>query len=190
MATHDPSNQASGIIEPSRFAVVATLAGPIGPDRTSQQWATGVETTIGITDDPPVTPRRCICRFLLRLHDQGNRADLVPTIAELVTVARLHHQVRHAVQFNPATRVGEHPAAGDPAAHHFLPDAVQPAWLASATGVRRVKPQVNRTMTTRNISQSGCWRAGQGHMQQTNRNESHSEKAGGLQDAGRSRASG
>ena len=92
MASTESPSEPFRVHKSAKFTVAAVLAGTFRPHSTAEQRATGIETTIRITDHPAVSPVCCIRWSSLEFHHQGHRCHHIATVTKGITVTTLHHK--------------------------------------------------------------------------------------------------
>ena len=68
MASTESPSEPFRVHKSAKFTVSAVLAGTFRPHSTAEQRATGIETTVRITDHPTVFPGCCIGGTRLGFH--------------------------------------------------------------------------------------------------------------------------
>ena len=72
MASAESSSEPFRGHQSAKCTVAAVLAGTFRPHSTAEQRAMGIETTIGITNHPAMSPVCCIGGTRLGFHQQGH----------------------------------------------------------------------------------------------------------------------
>ena len=81
----------------------ATFARTVRENCTANQWATCIETAVGITDDPTMTEPTSIIGLSLSFDHQDHRTQLVNPRVKSVAMPSLHHEITGVTMQKPSS---------------------------------------------------------------------------------------